>query len=134
MANETIFIVEDEPLISRLVQVNLEHAGYEVNIAADGVEAYETLQTGRVKPDLILLDITLPYMDGFELLSRLKGYPTLANIPVIIMTARAHDKDIQIAHGIGAARYLTKPLNPAELIKTVGAVLSESQSASSNQT
>src|SRR5579885_1494750 len=129
MAKEAIYIVEDEPLISRVVQVNLEHAGYETSIARDGVEAFDALQPVRVAPNLILLDLTLPYMDGFELLSRLKASSALASIPVIIMTARSHDKDIQVAHSIGAARYLTKPINPSELVKTVEAVLAESRPA-----
>jgi DNA-binding response OmpR family regulator len=129
MAKQTIFVVDDEPLITRLAQVNLEHGGYQVQIAHDGVAALEALQTGQVQPDLILLDIMLPYLDGFELLNRLKGFPELAAIPVVVMTARAHDKDVVMGHSIGAERYLTKPINPAELLKTVKEVLAERQAA-----
>jgi two-component system alkaline phosphatase synthesis response regulator PhoP len=123
MANETIFVVDDEPLNTRLIQVNLQVKGYRIEIAHDGVEALEALESGRVKPDLILLDLTMPYMDGFELLNRIKGKTELEAIPVVILSARAHDKDVVIGHSIGAERYLTKPINPAELVTTVREVL-----------
>jgi DNA-binding response OmpR family regulator len=125
MAKQIIFVVDDEPLIARLARVNLEHAGFQVETAHDGVEALEALESGKVKPDLMLLDIMLPYMDGFELLGRLKASPELSYIPVIVMTARAHDKDVVMGQSIGAERYLTKPINPAELLKAVRAVLEE---------
>jgi CheY-like chemotaxis protein len=125
MANETIFVVDDEPLNTRLIQVNLEVKGYRIEIAHDGIEALEALESGRVTPNLILLDLTMPYMDGFELLNRIKGNPELASIPVVILSARAHDKDVVIGHSIGAERYLTKPINPADLVKTVREVLDE---------
>src|SRR5438105_4494606 len=108
MAKPTVFIVEDEPLIARLAQVNLEHAGYEVQCVHDGVAAWEALESGSVCPDLILTDLTLPYMDGFELLRRLKAQPELARIPVVIMTARALDANIVMADELGAARYMNK--------------------------
>ena len=127
MAKQTIFVVDDEPLIARLARVNLEHGGFHVETAHDGVEALEALQSGKVKPDLMLLDIMLPYMDGFELLARLKAMPEFSSIPVIVMTARAHDKDVVMGQSIGAERYLTKPINPAELLKAVRAVLEERQ-------
>jgi CheY-like chemotaxis protein len=129
MANETIFVVDDEPLNTRLIQVNLQIKGYKIEIAHDGVEALEALESGRVKPDLMLLDLTMPYMDGFELLSRVKANPELSAIPVVILSARAHDKDVVMGHSIGAERYLTKPINPAELVKTVLEVLQAQQTA-----
>jgi len=129
MAKQTIFVVDDEPLIARLARVNLEHGGFHVETAHDGVEALEALQSGKVKPDLMLLDIMLPYMDGFELLARLKALPEFCSIPVIVMTARAHDKDVVMGQSIGAERYLTKPINPAELLKAVRSVLEERQTA-----
>jgi len=129
MANETVFVVDDEPLNTRLIQVNLQVKGYKIEIAHDGVEALEALESGRVKPDLMLLDLTMPYMDGFELLNRIKANSELSAIPVVILSARAHDKDVVIGHAIGAERYLTKPINPTELVKTVRDVLDERTTA-----
>jgi CheY-like chemotaxis protein len=125
MAKATVFIVEDERLIARLAQVNLEHAGYHVESAQDGLAAWETLDSGGALPDLILTDINLPYMDGFELLRRLKTRPELAAIPVVIMTARALDEHREMANELGAVRYLNKPINPTQLIETVAEVMGQ---------
>jgi DNA-binding response OmpR family regulator len=125
MRKSKVFIVEDEPLIARLAQVNLEHAGYQVESVHDGMAAWEALESGSVRPDLILTDITLPYMDGFELLRRLKATPDLASIPVVIMTARALDAHIAMATELGADRYMNKPINPTELVETIGSVLGQ---------
>ena len=127
MANETIYVVDDEPLITRLAQINLERMGYTVKIAHDGAEALDALQKGEVKPDLILLDIMMPYMDGFEMLERLHFDDKLSPIPVIIMTARALDADIIEGHKFGAQQYLTKPINPTELTTIVAEVLRQKQ-------
>ena len=125
MANETIYVVDDEPLITRLAQINLERMGYTVKVAHDGAEALDALQKGELKPDLILLDIMMPYMDGFEMLERLHFDDNLRSIPVVIMTARALDADIIEGHKFGAQQYLTKPINPTELTTVVAEVLKQ---------
>ncbi len=129
MANETIYVVDDEPLITRLAQINLERMGYTIKIAHDGAEALDALQKGEVKPDLILLDIMMPYMDGFELLEKLRFDDNLRSIPVIVMTARALDSDIIEGHKFGAQQYLTKPINPTELTTVVAEVLRQAEEA-----
>ncbi len=125
MAKRVILAVDDEPMITRLVSVNLERAGYEVNVAHDGYQALDALKQKEPQPDLILLDVTMPYMDGFEMLERIKADPNLKDIPVIMVTARNRDSDIVEGRARGALRYLTKPINPKELLGMVHEVLDD---------
>jgi two-component system alkaline phosphatase synthesis response regulator PhoP len=127
VAKRVILVIDDEPLILRLVKVNLERAGYAVETAADGIEALRELQAGSSRPDLILLDAILPYKDGFEVLSDLKADLSLDSIPVIMMTARSRDADIIEGHARGAARYLLKPVEPNELLAAVREQLGEAE-------
>ncbi|MDT7896536.1 MAG: hypothetical protein OXFUSZZB_000141 [Candidatus Fervidibacter sp.] len=119
-----VLVVDDERHIVRLVQVNLERQGYEVLTAYDGVECLE--KTKAEKPDLIILDVMMPRMDGFEALQRLKSDPETNHIPVIMLTARAQDRDVLQGYQYGADLYLTKPFSPLELISLVKRVF-ESQ-------
>lgn len=119
MAKRVILIVDDEPLIVRLIQVNLERAGYGVQMAFDGQEAMQMLRSAAVLPDLILLDGIMPYMDGFEALTQIKADPKLQNIPVVMTSARSRDADVLEGEGRGAIRYLSKPINPADLLTVV---------------
>lgn len=119
-----VLVVDDERHIVRLVQVNLERQGYEVITAYDGVECLEKAKSE--KPDLIVLDVMMPRMDGFEALQRLKSDPETSYIPVIMLTARAQDRDVLQGYQYGADLYLTKPFSPLELISLVKRVF-ESQ-------
>lgn len=112
-----ILAVDDEPHIRRLVQVNLERHGYEVITAADGKEALEKVTTEN--PDLVVLDVMMPYMDGFEVLQTLRKNPGTRDLPVIMLTAKAQDADVFRGWQSGADLYLTKPFNPMELISFV---------------
>jgi len=112
-----ILVVDDERPIVRLVQVNLEHAGYEVVTAYDGKEALEKVE--QEKPDLIVLDVMMPQMDGFEVMQRLQANPKTRNIPVIMLTAKAQDADVFRGWQSGVTLYLTKPFSPFELISFV---------------
>jgi two-component system phosphate regulon response regulator PhoB len=114
-----ILIVDDEPLIVRLIQVNLEHAGYGVRMASNGREALEMLYAANELPDLILMDGIMPYMDGFEALTQIKADPRLQAIPVVMASARSRDADILEGEERGAIRYLSKPINPTELLTVV---------------
>lgn len=111
-----VLVVDNEPLVRRLVEVNLRRAGYEVGTAADGEEALVKLHEQR--PDLMVLDIMMPRMDGFELLNQLRGDRDLADLPVIILSARSHDRDIFEAWRRGVSMYLTKPFKPVDLLST----------------
>jgi two-component system alkaline phosphatase synthesis response regulator PhoP len=112
-----ILAVDDERHIVRLVQVNLERAGYQVISAFDGKEALKKVESE--KPDLIVLDVMMPHMDGFEVLKRLKADDKTKNIPVVMLTAKAQDADVFRGWASGVDCYLTKPFNPIELLTFV---------------
>src|ERR1035438_3821702 len=109
--------VDDERHIVRLIQVNLERAGYEVLTAADGQQALETV--AKEHPDLIVLDWMMPQLNGMETLKRLKANPATADIPVIMLTAKSQDADVFKGWQSGVDCYLTKPFNPMELLTFV---------------
>ncbi len=112
-----ILAVDDEKHILRLVQINLEKAGYEVVTGSNGREAIEKVRSE--KPELIVMDVMMPEMDGFEALKQLKADPETADIPVIMLTAKAQDADVFHGWQSGADLYLTKPFNPMELLTFV---------------
>src|SRR5579862_6075603 len=112
-----ILAVDDERHIVRLVQVNLQRAGYEVVTAFDGKEALEKVESEN--PDLVVLDVMMPYMDGFEVLKTLRKDPRTRELPVIMLTAKAQDADVFRGWQSGVDCYLTKPFNPMELISFV---------------
>ena len=114
--------VDDERHIVRLIQVNLERAGYQVVTAFDGQDALRKVETE--KPDAIVLDVMMPKMDGFEVLKRLQANPDTREIPVIMLTAKAQDADVFRGWSSGVSAYLTKPFNPLELVTFVKRILS----------
>lgn len=116
-----ILAVDDERHIVRLVQVNLERQGYEVITAFDGREALEKIESE--KPDLVILDVMMPYMDGFEVLQAIRKNPDISTLPVIMLTAKAQDADVFRGWQQGVDTYLTKPFNPMELLSFVKRIL-----------
>jgi two-component system alkaline phosphatase synthesis response regulator PhoP/two-component system response regulator VicR len=112
-----ILVVDDERHIVRLVQVNLERSGYQVVAAFDGKEALKKVSSE--KPDLVVLDVMMPYMDGFQVLKQMKADAATKDIPVIMLTAKAQDADVFRGWASGVDMYLTKPFNPLELITFV---------------
>jgi two-component system alkaline phosphatase synthesis response regulator PhoP len=117
--------VDDEPHIVRLIQVNLERQGYQVETANNGAQALAKIRESR--PDLLVSDVMMPEMDGFELLANIRRDATLMDLPVIMLTAKAQDKDVMTGYQTGADMYLTKPFNPAELIAFAKRILSSHQ-------
>ncbi len=109
-----ILVTDDEPNIVRLIQVNLERQGFQVETANNGAQALEKIRANR--PDLLVSDVMMPEMDGFELLSHIRRDPVLENLPVIMLTAKAQDRDVLEGYTRGADMYLTKPFNPIELV------------------
>lgn len=109
-----ILVVDDEPNIVRLIQVNLERQGYQVEIANNGQQALDKIRASR--PDLLVSDVMMPEMDGFELLSNIRRDAALETLPVIMLTAKAQDRDVMEGYTRGADMYLTKPFNPIELV------------------
>ena len=116
-----ILVVDDEKHMARLLQLNLQREGYEVVTAFDGAEGLEKARTEN--PDLVLLDITMPKMDGFEVLSALKEHEATSGTPVVILTARSKDADVFKGYESGADAYLTKPLHPNELTAVIKKML-----------
>jgi len=116
-----ILIAEDEPHIARMVTFKLEHEGYEVIWAKNGGEAVKSLQDKA--PDLVLLDVMMPVMDGFEVLKKIKEDESTWHIPVIMLTAKGKIKDIDLAFDLGADDYIVKPFLPDELVERVQVLL-----------
>ena len=126
-----ILAVDDEKHIVRLVQINLQKEGYEVVTATNGREALEAVAASR--PDLIVMDVMMPELDGFGALQQLKDNPQTADIPVIMLTAKAQDADVFKGWQSGADLYLTKPFNPSELLTFVKRIF-ESQAEAQEDT
>src|SRR5437899_7581675 len=116
-----ILVVDDVPDNVDILQMRLESQGYEVATAADGVEALEKIR--GLLPDLILLDIMMPKMDGIETVKRLKADTSLPFIPVILVTAKADAKDVVAGLESGGDDYLTKPVDHAALSARVRSML-----------
>jgi two-component system, OmpR family, alkaline phosphatase synthesis response regulator PhoP len=116
-----ILAVDDEPNIRRLIQVNLERQGYTVEVAENGAIALEMVRANC--PDLLVSDVMMPEMDGFELVANIRRDPALENLPIIMLTAKTQDKDVMEGYKRGADMYLTKPFNPAELLNFVKRLL-----------
>ena len=122
VAGKRVLVVDDDRVIQQLLEVNLELEGYQVaGTASDGQEAIA--MAAELKPDLILLDIMMPKMDGLEVCRHLKADPKLSKIPIVLLSARAQDMDIREGLEIGADAYLTKPFDPVELLDVVGRLL-----------
>jgi DNA-binding response OmpR family regulator len=116
-----ILIVEDEVNIVNLISIRLERLGHSINSADNGIAALELAR--ELRPDLILLDVMLPLLNGFQVLLRLKADPATAGIPILILTARGHESDIVAGIEGGADDYLIKPFSFPELIARVSATL-----------
>jgi phosphoserine phosphatase RsbU/P len=110
---ETILVVDDDPDIARFVEVNLRSAGYDVAVAADGEEALT--RASSLRPDLVLLDVMMPRIDGFEVAQRLRKNPQTANTSIIMLTAKALSADKVTGLQSGADDYIIKPFDPEEL-------------------
>jgi DNA-binding response OmpR family regulator len=121
MPKQRILVVDDDKEVVRLMWAYLERAGYEVLAAFDGETAIHTLR--REKPDLVLLDLMLPDRDGYDITRLVRADPTLAHIPIIMLTARVEDTDKIIGLEIGADDYVIKPYNPRVVVARVRARL-----------
>jgi two-component system, OmpR family, alkaline phosphatase synthesis response regulator PhoP len=121
MATEHILVVDDEEDILELVSYNLAKAGYRVTSVTSGEDA---IKTARSKlPDLVLLDLMLPGVDGFEVCNTLKRDSRTANIPIVMLTARGEEADVVSGLELGADDYITKPFSPRVLLARIKAVL-----------
>jgi two-component system, OmpR family, alkaline phosphatase synthesis response regulator PhoP len=116
-----ILVVDDEELIQELLKFNLEKEGYQVITAYDGPEALKVLEESR--PDLVVLDIMLPGMDGIEVCSQIRLNPKFRDLPLIMLTAKGEEIDKILGLEIGADDYITKPFSPRELVARIRARL-----------
>jgi two-component system alkaline phosphatase synthesis response regulator PhoP len=125
MPSPQILVVDDDPDIVRLVRAYLEKAGFQVLTAHDGETALHILR--RDRPALLVLDLMLPDRDGWDITRLVRADPSLAQLPVIMLTARIDDADKIIGLELGADDYITKPFNPREVVARVRSVLRRSQ-------
>lgn len=116
-----ILVVDDEPDLLELLSVNLSAAGYRVSTAARGRQALAILQ--REKPDLVILDVMMPEMNGIEVTRRLRATPGMGDLPVMMLTAKAEEVDQLVGLSVGADDYITKPFSVKVLLARVAAVL-----------
>lgn len=116
-----ILVVDDEESIRLVVSFTLEQAGYEVESAANGDDCLEKIYSFR--PDLILLDLMMPMVDGWEVLRLLRSNPETEEIPVVLLTAKGEIRDKMFALQQGAADYVTKPFGKQELLQRIAAAL-----------
>lgn len=120
-----ILVIEDDPAISRLVDYSLKHEGYDVTTASNGLEGirkahYET-------PDLVILDVMLPGMDGFEICHQLKSESGTSKLPILMFSAKAQEVDKDTGRKVGADDYLPKPAAPAEIVNRVEKLLQKKE-------
>jgi two-component system, OmpR family, alkaline phosphatase synthesis response regulator PhoP len=117
VASEHILVVDDERDLADLVAINLEVAGYRVSLARDGIEALESIR--RERPDLVLLDVMMPRADGWQVLGALQQDETTRDLPVVMLTALAGERDVIRGHLEGAVSYVTKPFDIKALVRCV---------------
>ncbi len=123
---KTIFHVDDEPAMRRLVNLILAKRGYKLESAENGRKALKWLANAR--PDLVLLDIAMPVMDGWAVLQKMQEYDHLRGVPVVFLTAKLGTADaLQGLHDIEADGYLTKPFNPTQLLEKVREIIGEGE-------
>ena len=121
MAHEKILVVDDEEDIQELVRYNLERNGYEVSCVSSGEEAIEGIKS--FKPDLVVLDLMLPGIDGFEVCKILKSDPKTERLPIVMLTAKGEESDVVTGLELGAEDYIVKPFSPQVLLARVRTVL-----------
>lgn len=112
-----ILVVDDEPPIVRLMEFILARQGHEMVVAVNGEEALEKVRAES--PDLVLLDIMMPRIDGYEVARTLRADPTHGDIPIIMLSAKAQEEDIRKGLEVGVDEYITKPFSPDHLVKVV---------------
>ena len=120
-SGEKLLVVDDDPFIARLLEIELAAAGYQVRVANDGQQAMD--QVGQDPPDLVITDVMMPHVDGFELTRSLRQDPRTATISVIILTARGLSADKLEGFAIGADDYIVKPFDTPELLARIRGVL-----------
>jgi DNA-binding response OmpR family regulator len=123
MMRKRILLVDDEQAIQRLVAATLGRVDFDLTVASNGFEAVDAAMARP--PDLVLLDVTMPEMDGFAVATTLRGNPGTAHVPIIMLSARGSADDVAHGRAIGVDEYLIKPFSPLRLLNKVYDLLSE---------
>lgn len=121
MAKSKVLVIEDEPDILEVIQYNIEREGHKVIACRDGEQGLSRIRTDD--PDLVILDLMLPGMDGSEVCRQVKTDPVTRGIPIIMVTAKGEESDVVLGLGLGADDYITKPFSPRELVARVNVAL-----------
>lgn len=119
----SILIADDEPALLRLMEFVLVKQGYVLRLVANGEDALQ--EVARERPDLVILDIMMPKLDGYAVAERLRAEESTQNLPIILLSAKAQSEDIERGETIGVNRYITKPFVLDEFVQTIRDVLSE---------
>jgi CheY-like chemotaxis protein len=125
MASGTVLVVDDDPVIVQLLKVNFEMEGYEVLTASDGERGIDRAR--HEKPNLVVLDVMMPRMDGLEAARRLRADPDTGRLPIMLLSAKAQAADIRAGEAVADA-YVTKPFDPLELLERVAKLIAHSRS------
>ena len=116
-ARVRVLVADDDPVILRLIEVNLGLEGFEVETATGGEDAIA--KAAQVRPDVILLDVMMPGVTGWDVAARLKADQATSNIPLVFLSARSQDEDKRKGEELGVAAYVSKPFDPVELVATI---------------
>jgi len=119
--DKKILVIEDDPATLRLIDYSLRHEGYQVLTASNGLEGLRKVH--NEEPDLIILDVMLPGMDGFEICHHLRSEPDTAQLPILMLSAKAQEIDKNTGLKVGADDYLAKPADPSEIVSRVESLL-----------
>jgi two-component system, OmpR family, alkaline phosphatase synthesis response regulator PhoP len=123
MSKGKVLVVDDEIYIVHILDFSLGMEGYEVITALDGEQALERLKSDR--PDLIVLDIMMPKLDGYEVCKAIKSNPATKHIPVILLSAKGRNVDQKTGYDVGADDYITKPFSPRKLVERINQLLGQ---------
>src|SRR4051794_9166327 len=123
MPEASVLIVDDDPVIRRMLELSFQSEGFKVSTANDGVEGLDAIRKNR--PDIVVLDIMMPRLDGMKVMRELNGDDDLRTTPVILLSAKATSLDIELGLKAGAADYVTKPCDPIDLVDRVNRILAK---------
>ena len=129
--SKKILVIEDDPATLRLVDYSLRHEGYQVFQASNGLEGIR--KAHREAPDLVILDVMLPGMDGFEICHRLRSESATAGLPILMFSAKAQEIDRGTGLRVGADDYLSKPADPSEIVNRVKSLLARKKPTTPTQ-
>ena len=132
MAPATVLVVDDDPVILKLLEVNFEMEGFSVVRASDGAEGLERAR--EIRPDIVILDVMMPRMTGYEVAKALREDDGTAHIPIIFVTARAQSSDVERGMELGVDDYVTKPFDPLDLVARVNALLGRTDGGEADAT